>query len=321
MQAAPPGTLAREASPRPRARVAVGTGSELGPALTCALAESGLADALDAASAGRDRAQARVVIKAVLPPGTEREPIPLTYCDPELVELLAAALREAGFTTVAIAVPGPDGSATARSVGYQTQVLDLGDRVEKFHYGGLIGEHQAAAAWLCADARILVGKARCDRQLLYAGAMIGALGCVPASKELARRLVSAHDVAMCTADVLEKIPIAFGVIDAWCASDREVSATGTGAAQATHAVLASADLLALDWVLGELMDLDGPDLNPVVKEALNRRGPIDIERLGDVTEWDTWRNPTPLRAALADIGAGRWWGRLAGAREVPWTAR
>jgi uncharacterized protein (DUF362 family) len=302
--------------PRHTALVAVGAEDDIASSLTRALEQARAEQALDAVGNG-ERPSCRVVIRPVLAPGAPQEDPPLSYADPVLVEALVEWLRERGWENVTIAVAGPGGCETARRVGYQGEVVDLSSASDPFHYGGLIGDHAAARTWREADVRILVGKARTDRQLLYAGALIGALGCIPDSEQLTRRLPTAYDLARCSAEILEKLPVAFGLVDAWRAAD----GAGPPSARDTRAVLASSDLFALDWVLGELMDLDGPELCPVVKEALYRRGAIDIERRGDLTEWTAWSNPGAARAMLSDIGAGRWWGRLTGSREVPWTAR
>jgi uncharacterized protein (DUF362 family) len=306
---------------RRTAIVAVGAGADAASSLELALEQSNAAEELAAAAGGREPADCRVVVKAALPPGSAREDPPLSYADPALVQALAAWLAERGFRAVSIAVPGPDAAATAATVGYDAAVLDLASEPVPFHYGGLIGEHPAARVWRDADIRILVGKARTDRQLLYAGAMLGALGCVPDSDRLARRLPRPDDLARCACDVLAGLPVAFGVLDAWRAADGAGPPRRSGHARATGCVLASADLLALDWVLGELMDLDGPELSPVVGEALQRRGPIQLKRRGVLTGFDPWSNPGALRAVLASVGAGRWWGSLTGSKGVPWTAR
>jgi uncharacterized protein (DUF362 family) len=294
-------------------------------ALEDALGPSRFDSALEAASGG-PRADARVLVKPVLPPGTAAQIHPLRYTDPQLVESLIAWLDGRGWNDLTVAVSGPGGQATARKVGYRADVVDryvvdLTSETEAFHYGGLIGEHEVAKAWLNADARILIGKSSTDRQLLYVGALIGALACVPNSDELARRIAGAHDMAVCASDILEKLPVDFGLIEAWHSAEGSGPPVVVGLPRATKAVLASPDLLALDWVLGELMDLDGPELNPVVREALHRRGPLELTRLGSLDQWEPWRNPGALIATLSDLGAGRRWGRLVGAKGVPWTAR
>lgn len=304
------------ATSRERAAMAVGTGGTIEAALSTALAEAGIQGRLrDAYPSGQDRV--RVVIKPVLAPTAVPSPASRPYASPALVEALAAWLRALGFADVTIAVSGPYGESAARRVGYAGRVHDLTHDTDTFYYGGLLGRHLISRTWRDADLRVLVGRALPDRQLMYVGAIAAALGCVPDSDALARRYVSGTAIAACANDLVEAQPVTFGVVDGW---NRDGPAGKTSAAP-TQAVLASADLLALDWVLGEVAGLDGPQLGFVVAEALRRRGIIDIDREGDLTEWEDWRSPSSARVAITDTAAGRWWGRLGGWREVPWTAR
>jgi hypothetical protein len=277
-----------------RAAVAVGTGDQVIDALDAALrgldgdspsperppGHLGLGKAIAAACGGRDPASASVLVKR----GAK--------ASPELADAVIARLAELGFAEV--------------------QLLETGGPQVPFRYGPTIGEHRVARAWLEADARVIVGAAAADRQLLYAGAIVAALGCVPDSAQLSRTIASARGLARAACEILDRLPVAFGVL------------AGTGSA-ATHAVIASPDLLALDWVLGEVIGLDGPGLSPAVAAMVEQRGPIELDRRGELTEWDLgcWHPsvPGPARAALADLGAGRLYGRLLGAKEVPWTDR
>ncbi|HEX4010461.1 MAG TPA: hypothetical protein VHX62_10655 [Solirubrobacteraceae bacterium] len=302
------------ATSRERAAVAVGTGGTIEAALSTALGEAGIEGVLRGSFPSyRDRL--RVVIKPVLAPAAVPSPGSRTYASPALVEGLAAWLRALDFADVTIAVSGPYGESAARRVGYRSRVHDLTHDTDTFYYGGRIGRHLVSRTWRDADLRVLVGRALPDRQLMYAGAIAAALGCVPDSDSLARRYVSGTSIAACANDLIEAQPVTFGVVDGfnddWAVAD----------AAPTLAVLASADLLALDWVLGEVAGLDGPQLGFLVAEALQRRGIIDIDREGDLTEWGDWRSPSSARVAVTDTAAGRWWGRLAGWQEVPWTAR
>jgi uncharacterized protein (DUF362 family) len=309
-------------SPPRHAFVAVGRSDQAAEALEEALAGAEAKSALDEAVGGRERSACRVVIKPTLPPGVARADRPLAYADPALVNALADRLRSQGWGEVAIGVLGPDGLATAEAVGYRADALiDLAVATERFHYGGLIGEHDVSSAWLHADARILVGKARSDRQLFYAGTMVAVLGCVPDSSELADRFAPPHDIAACAAEILEKLPVAFGLVDALWSADGSGPPSRTGTARRTRSVIASSDLFALDWVLGELLGLDGPELSPVVAEALYRHGAVELTRRGDLSSFEGWKGPGDVRVVLASIGAGRLWGGLGGAKEVPWTAR
>jgi hypothetical protein len=277
-----------------RAAVAVGTGKQVTDALEAALSaldgdlpspdrppgHLGLGEAIAAACAGRDPASASVLVKR----GAK--------ASPGLADAVIARLAELGF-----------GGA---------RLLDSGGPHVPFRYGPTIGEHPVARAWLQADARVIVADARADRQLLYAGAIVAALGCVADSDELSRRIVSARGLARAACEILERLPVAFGVL------------AGTGV-RPGHGVIVSADLLALDWVLGEVIGLDGPGLSPAVSAMAEHRGPIELDRRGELTEWDVgrWQPPVPgpARAALADLGAGRPYGRMLGAKEVPWTDR
>jgi hypothetical protein len=303
------GTPAQAQAQRPTAIVAAGVGESTGAALEGALERAQLEDALALTYAGCDRAAMQVAIKPLLAAGA-RAGESSRYADPQLAAALRSWLQAQGFSEASIAVQGEDGAVSALELGYTEPFLDLAADTQRFYFGQLIGEHEIARAWAAADMRILLASARTDPQLFYAGAMTGALSCVPDSRALAARLVSAHALAQASFDILERLPVAFYVLEL----PRGASAPGSR-------VLLSTDALALEWLLGELMDLDGPELNPLVREALQRNGPLTLDRRGDLTELDPWRNVGPGRAALCDLGAGRWWGRLAGWREVPWTDR
>ncbi len=291
-----------------QATVAAGGGEDPLAALGRALEQARAFEALDRAVGERPRRDCSVVVKATLPPGSAERPVAGSYAAPELVEALAERLRREGWPHVQIAVAGPGGVAAAQRVGYaQGAVVDLSEQTVPYHYGGPIGAHPASRVWLDADARVIVGRARPDAALFYQAALVASLGAVPDSGALTARLSSPQDAAVCACEILESFPVAFGVLDATAAEGGRV--------------LVGADLLALDWVFGELTGLDGPELNAVVREALMRSGRLHLTRLGDLDDLEGWPVPGALRAALAAAGAGRAWGALAGAKEVPWTDR
>jgi hypothetical protein len=160
-------------------------------------------------------------------------------------------------------------------------------------YGGAVGPHWADPAWAAAAHRIVVAKNRTHPRLLYAGAMTTVLRAVP---ELARLRAELPDI--CRA-ALEALPVAFALVDAFESRDRK-------GGRRTGAVLASSDVLALDWVMGEKMELD-PELNPVVREGVLRWGRSRLDRRGNLTPWPEWRNVTLAGAALSDA-----WARMTG---------
>ena len=299
------------ASTRDRATVAVGTGGSIEDALVSALKESRIEHAL---RGPRDRGETCAVIKPMLSPSPEPAESPRRYVEPRLAERLARWLRDLGWR-VTIAVSGPDGEAAARAVGYKGPVHDLTNDTDTFDYGGSIGRHVVSQMWRDADVRVLVGRALPDPQLVFTGAIATALGSVPDSGRLTRRHVTGSALATCANDLLESLPVTFGVIDAW---DRPTHADGPTPHQA---ILASSDLFGLDWVLGEVAGLEAPQLGFIVAEALQRHGIVDLERWGDLVEWPDWKSPSAVRVVRTDAAAGRWWGRIAGWQEVPWTAR
>jgi Domain of unknown function (DUF362) len=291
--------------------VAVGTGGSIVSALHTALESAQIRHALPRPT-GR---AARVVIKPTLAPDLDPVRGYRRYVLPALTEALARWLHDQGWSMVTIAVAGPNGEDAARRVGYQDPVHDLTSDTDTFHYGGLIGRHRISRTWRDADVRVLVGRALPDPQLLFTGAMAAALGCVPQSDTLSRRQVTGSAIATCANDLLALSPVTFGVVDAW---DRDGDTDGPAPHQA---VVVSSDMFALDWVLGELAGAQAPEQAFILREALQRRGVVDIDREGDLTEWPDWTFPSPSRAVLTDLAAGRWWGGLVGWKEIQWTAR
>jgi len=163
---------------------------------------------------------------------------------------------------------------------------------------GPLGHVAVARTWHDADVRIVVAHLRTHARWLYLGALTTAL--VPAHAP--RRLPVAVPVA-CRA-MVEALPVAFAVTDAWQAQDRS-------GRRDTRTVLAGRDPFALDWLTGEKMDLD-PALSPVVREGLLRWDRVRLLRRGNLTPFDPWRNVTPLQAVLADV---------TGREEPLWTTR
>jgi uncharacterized protein (DUF362 family) len=272
--------------------VAIGTGNAIEPALDRALELAGLDGPLTGT----------IAIKPKLAGAGART-------DARLVELLAARLTARGAARVLVVECG-DGKVPlaelARVNGYSGagyEIVDLAEDAEPFDYGGVIGRAAVGRAWRDADARISFAKNRTHRRLFYSGAMTNVIGTLPEQGALRRR----HALSDCCRTVLDALPLAFALVDAWDSAD----GGGGRPRRATQAVLASRDAFALDWVMGELMGLD-PPLNPVVQEGLHRYGRRRLDRRGNTTAWEPWRNPAPLTVALAGIAAG---GRAA------WTAQ
>ena len=192
---------------------------------------------------------------------------------------------------VVLADPAADRALVER-LGATVIEPPTGDPVP-FEYGGAVGRHLADPAWASAPFRILVAKNRTHKRFLYAGAMHTVLRAVPELEAIRAELA---DIARAA---LEALPVSFALVDAFESRDRSTT-------RRTGAILAARDPLALDWVMGEKMELD-PELNPLVREGVLRWGAARLDRRGNLTPWPEWRNATLAGAAAADL-----WARLTG---------
>lgn len=281
-----------------RARVFIETGDDAVAALDRLLERSGLLARVIAAAelAGSERASLPIAIKPnlMVAPGDSAGAADRT--DPALVERLTAALAAAGFGDVAVvesAVKGlPPVADVARAAGYSGtgyRIVDLSEEAEPFDYGSVLGAHTAGRTWSRAGFRISFGKAKTQWQSLFAGALANVYGCLPEPDKLARYHGTGHEFHECCVLAADRMPVHFGIVDAWVGGDGRGSHAHARRARATGTLLASDDLLALDWVVGEKMGLD-PNLSLVVQEALLRWGRVEIVRRGNTTEWRPWEN-------------------------------
>ena len=304
--------------------VAAGTGDTKAQAFSRALNLSGFNEVLR----GREAVAATpaVAIAPNLNAARGREDPPRSYTDPELVELLVAHLYGLGVTDIAIVGSRSSGDPRpvadiAADLGYSGngyRVEDLSADTVDFDYGGILGMHPAGRAWAEAGFRISFAKNKTHWALLYAGTMANVLGCLPEADKLRRYTGPEHELTDCCRTVLEAMPVHFGLVDAWDSTD------GTGLprlrrrARRTGAVLASPNVFALDWFVGEMMDVD-PALNPMLQEAMHRWGRIELDRRGNLTPWDPWRNAS-LGAAALSSSLPRPLMRALG-KEVAWIGR
>lgn len=302
---------------RERVPVAIETAADKLEALERTLDRAGFDAHLDAAlkGAGKDPAEALVAIKPNIMGARRAENPPFSYTDPALVARLADRLRAAGIGDVAVVESrvGPRSVAdVAAMAGYTSgryRVVDLTDEMVPFDYGGVLGRAAAGRTWRDADVRISFAKNKSQWRMFYSGSLANLYGCLPEPDKLEHYSGPGHEPSECCRTILEALPVTFGIVDAWESGAWKRSVR-------TGAVLASPSLLALDWVMGEKMDID-PALNPVVREALLRRGRVLLDRRGDETPWQGWRNPSVAGVALSGVLADHPW--LLRRREGGWT--
>jgi uncharacterized protein (DUF362 family) len=289
------------------ARVFIETGTDAGTALDRLLERSGLLAGVIAAAeaAGTARAEMPIAIKPNLMAASAGGAADRT--DPALVERLVAALAEEGFGSVAIvesAVRGmPPVAEVARAAGYTGsgyRIVDLAEERVPFDYGGVLGAGEAGRTWRDAAFRISFGKAKTQWQCMFAGALANLYGCLPDPDKLASYHGTGHEFQECCVLLADRLPAHFGLVDAWVGGDGRGSHAHPRRARTTGTLLASEDLLALDWVLGEKMGVD-PGLSFVLQEALLRWGRVQVVRRGNTTAWLPWDNVRPAKAAAANL--------------------
>ena len=288
-------------------RVFIETGQDAAAAFDRLLERCGLLARVTAAAdlAGGGRADFPIALKPnlMVAPGDAAGAADRT--EPALVERLVAALAAEGFHDVAVvesAVKGlPPVAELARRAGYSGagyRLVDLSDEAVPFDYGGVLGAHVAGRTWRDAGFRISFGKAKTQWQCLFGGALANLYGCLPDPDKLARYHGPGHEFQECCVLIADRMPVNFGIVDAWVGGDGPGTHAHPRRARDTGTLLASEDLLALDWVVGEKMGLD-PSLGFVVQEALLRWGRVQVVRRGNTTAWRPWDNVKPAKVAAA----------------------
>ena len=134
--------------------------------------------------------------------------------------------------------------------------------------------------------------------------MANVLGCLPEPDKRRWYRGRGHTTSECVRTALDALPVHFGLVDAWTSRDGNGRPGRGGRTRRTGTVLASANVVALDWVMGEKMGVD-PALNPVLQEALHRWGRIELVRQGDLMARDPWDTPGAATVALGGLFGGR----------------
>jgi uncharacterized protein (DUF362 family) len=260
-------------------------------------------------SSGKEQAEFVIAIKPNIMTASIPEENSAVYTDPALVEELIHIMMSRGFSRFAVVESQNvyNYSYTERTVpavaemcgygGEGYEIIDLTEDYVSFDYGGTLGPHLAGRAWLEADYRISFAKNKSHWQCFYTACLKNVYGCLPKWDKM--RHYHGTDIEFFQATVLiaDKIPVHFGILDAWTSGDGLTGHVRDPRPNRTKALLASDNIYALDWVAGEKMGIQ-PTRNYVMREALNRWGPIQIERLGDMTPWPNWNNVRPITVWL-----------------------
>ena len=254
----------------------------------------------------------------IMTASTRQDPSPV-YTDPELVEYLFLRLQERGFRNFSVvesrnvydySYQGRSVKAVAEMVGYYPgrlyRIEDLTEQKVPYDYGGVLGQHSTGRAWRDADYRISFAKNKTHWQCFYTGCMKNVYGCLPEWDKMKHYHGKGREFYECCILILDAFPVHFGFLDAWVSGDGFSGHVRDADPNPTKTIFASENVYALDWVMGEKMDLD-PTVNYVIQEARRRWGDITITREGDMTPWPGWLNLRPNTIKLLDT-AEEWYG-------------
>jgi Domain of unknown function (DUF362) len=165
-----------------------------------------------------------------------------------------------------------------------------------YDFGGVLQQHVVDRSWHDADFRVSLARCRTDARFFYSGCLMNSYFHTPAianRKHVNGKKVQVYELCVLMAD---RFPVHFGFVDAWISHD----GPNGQHPNATHTLMASANILALDWVAGEKMNVN-PAFNGVIQEAMHRWGTVAIVRRGNMTPWAPWKNAGLVRAVIAGI--------------------
>ena len=267
---------------------------------------------------GKSHDEFLIAIKPNIMTASIREDPSPVYTDPELVEYLIGRLRERGFRNIAIvesrnvydySYKGRSVKAVADMVGYSSngyRVEDLSEQQEPFDYGGVLGQHVVGRTWRDADYRISFAKNKTHWQCFYTGCLKNIYGCLPEWDKMKHYHGKRREFDECCILILDAFAVHFGFLDAWVSGDGFSGHVRDAKPNHTKTILASENVFALDWVVGEKMGVD-PTSNYVIQEAMRRWGRITITRQGDLRHWQPWTNLRPFVIGALDLIEEAYW--------------
>jgi uncharacterized protein (DUF362 family) len=295
------------------ATVWIETGTDKLQALHSAMQVSQFFENVEAVwqASGKARQAFLIAIKPNLMTASIRQDPSPVYTDPELVEELIRQLRARGFRNLAVAearnvydysYQGRSVRAVAEMVGYsgrEYRIEDLSEQQEPFDYGGVLGRHWVGRTWRQADYRIAFAKNKTHWQCFYTGCLKNIYGCLPQWDKMRHYHGKGREFYECCILIVDALPVHFGFLDAWVSGDGFSGHVRDARPNLTKTIFASANIFALDWVMGEKMSLN-PAFNAVIQEAMHRWGKVRITRQGNMTPWHPWANVRPITVMALD---------------------
>jgi len=289
-------------------------------ALQRAVAASGFLENVESvfAASGKPREEFLIAIKPNIMTASRRlDPNPV-YTDPQLVEHLIDRLSDKGFQNIAVvearnvydySYQGRSVHAVAEMLGYTGRtyrIEDLSEQKEPYDYGSVLGQHYVGRTWRDADYRISFAKNKTHWQCLYTGCLKNIYGCLPEADKMLHYHGKRREFYECCILILDRFPVHFGFLDAWVSGDGFSGHVRDAKPNLTRTIFASENVFALDWVMGEKMEIN-PALNYVIQEAMYRWGTIQITRKGNMTTWHPWTNIRPFVVMALDAMEEAYW--------------
>jgi uncharacterized protein (DUF362 family) len=267
---------------------------------------------------GKSKEEFLIAIKPnIMTASVYEDPSPV-YTDPKLVEYVIKQLIQEGYTNIAVvearnvyqySYQGRTVKAVAQLAGFSSEgyrVVDLSEEQEPYNYGSVLGHHYVGRTWRDADYRISFAKNKSHWQCYYTGCLKNIYGCLPAWDKMKVYHGKGKEFYECCILILDHFPVHFGFLDAWVSGDGFSGHVRDANPNHTRSIFASENIMALDWVMGEKMNID-PALNYVIQEAMHRWGTVHINRVGNMTPWKPWKNVSALTVLMLDVMEEAYW--------------
>jgi uncharacterized protein (DUF362 family) len=224
-----------------------------------------------------------------------------TYTDPELVNHLAARLREAGYESIRVVEAQStygeyfDKRGVVEMAGYLGftgsvyEVVDMTEDADQMQdFGPPLDVHPVSRVWREADFRISFAKNKTHAYAYYTLTLKNIYGALP----LANKFKEYHcdrDIYSPTIQYLKAYPVDYGLIDGHLSADGPFGIFADPLPNPTHTVIGGADLVAVDWVGASKMGVD-PMVSKYMELAVEEFGKPAIELVGDASLYRPWLN-------------------------------
>jgi uncharacterized protein (DUF362 family) len=241
--------------------------------------------------------------------------VPEVATDPELLKHLAGRLHELGFRRLKLAesqntmgnwIRNRSVANVARVAGYPDERYEIADLTlerERHVYrvkGLPTWDHYVGRSWRDAQYRIDFSKLKTQLDNNYTLSLKNQFGVLPLQNKY-WHYHTRRPYWACTLYTLVNFPVHFGFIDAFTASDGALGFAVQYHPKRPEILLASEDIIALDFAGATLMSLDPMD-SPLSRFVARHFGMPAIEVVGDDRPVEGWENVPELLHNIVDIG-------------------